>query len=212
MLSISFVEDNLLFARGVARFYKHVRFDLVSSTEEARARLDADWDGWLIDVQLPDGVGFDVAVELRKRDRYIPLLMLTASDDAWVVERCAREGLKWALKEAWKQEVDEFLKLCEAHVPVAARLRATDTAPADAVAYCDEHRLTPKQAQIVQLAVEGLAPQEIRARLGISTSTYDTHVGHVLDKTAQPRLKNVVIAILSRNKALRRSGPPRPPT
>lgn len=57
--------------------------DTARTTAQARALLEADapYGLLLLDVTLPDGSGFDLCTWVRARDRQIPIIFLTASDE-----------------------------------------------------------------------------------------------------------------------------------
>lgn len=57
--------------------------DIAHTVEEAKMRLkDIDkYDLLILDVTLPDGTGFEVCEKIRKGNRQIPIIFLTASDE-----------------------------------------------------------------------------------------------------------------------------------
>lgn len=57
--------------------------DVVRTIAKARSLLEknAPYDLLLLDVTLPDGTGFDLCTWIRQRDRRIPIIFLTASDE-----------------------------------------------------------------------------------------------------------------------------------
>jgi two-component system, OmpR family, response regulator len=75
------VEDDLKLARTVARGLEREGYvvDLAHTGDEALARADdRDYDAVILDVLLPGLDGHGVCAELRERDRWVPVLMLTA--------------------------------------------------------------------------------------------------------------------------------------
>ncbi len=79
---ILLVEDDISLHRGIQFTLQQEGFDVRSaySLEEARRQLRGEsFDLVLLDVQLPDGNGFDFCAELR-RTSDTPLIFLTASD------------------------------------------------------------------------------------------------------------------------------------
>jgi two-component system OmpR family response regulator len=74
-------EDDVKLARTVARGLERegYRVDLVHTGDDALARTDAhDYDAVILDVLLPGADGHAVCRSLRERDRWVPVLMLTA--------------------------------------------------------------------------------------------------------------------------------------
>ena len=75
------VEDDVKLARTLARGLTAEGFsvDLAHTGEEAlAATLDHDYEGVVLDVLLPGTDGYAVCGALRERDRWVPVLMLTA--------------------------------------------------------------------------------------------------------------------------------------
>ncbi len=75
------VEDDVKLAQTLERGLGHEGFavDLAHSGDEAIARtLTTDYDAVILDVLLPGTDGYAVCRDLRTRDRWVPVLMLTA--------------------------------------------------------------------------------------------------------------------------------------
>jgi two-component system, OmpR family, response regulator len=82
-MRVLLVEDDVkltaVLRRGLQR--EGYAVDLASSGDEALAQADAyDYDAVVLDVMLPGLDGFEVCDALRRRDRRMPILMLTARD------------------------------------------------------------------------------------------------------------------------------------
>ncbi len=67
--------------------------DIARTTAQARSLLEqgAPYD-LLLDVTLPDGTGFDVCTWVRSRDRKVPIIFLTASDEELSIIRGLDSG------------------------------------------------------------------------------------------------------------------------
>jgi two-component system, OmpR family, response regulator len=80
-LRMLLVEDDVKFARTVARGLEREGYtvDLAHTGNEALAQAGAhDYDAVILDVLLPGIDGHTVCRTLRERDRWVPVLMLTA--------------------------------------------------------------------------------------------------------------------------------------
>jgi two-component system OmpR family response regulator len=78
------VEDDRKLVRALARGLEREGYavDAAYTGEEALARASAcDYDAVVLDVMLPGVDGFSVCEELRRRPRWVPVLMLTARAD-----------------------------------------------------------------------------------------------------------------------------------
>jgi DNA-binding response OmpR family regulator len=83
MAKLLVVEDDRMFAALIRRALEEEAHVVDLATRYAEGRMLAfvhDYDGILLDVQLPDGTGLSIAQELRKEGRTTPVLLLTAKD------------------------------------------------------------------------------------------------------------------------------------
>ena len=87
------VEDDPALGRSLQRGTR-AYFDVVMTTS-----LDAAFEvidnrveiaAAVVDINLPDGTGFDVVESLRQRDRNLPVLILTGSNDPATINRARR--------------------------------------------------------------------------------------------------------------------------
>jgi DNA-binding response OmpR family regulator len=88
-ICILLVEDDEALHRGIQFTLQQEGYTVFSAynLEEARVLLrDNDIHLLLLDVQLPDGNGFDFCTEVR-RDRNTPIIFLTASDQEFDIVR-----------------------------------------------------------------------------------------------------------------------------
>jgi two-component system copper resistance phosphate regulon response regulator CusR len=77
------VEDEARLADSIARGLRQAAHavDLADRLAVARQKVEQErYDAIILDVNLPDGSGFDLAAELRQRAIQVPILMLTARD------------------------------------------------------------------------------------------------------------------------------------
>jgi len=77
------VEDETRLAESIARGLRQAAHavDLADRLATARQKLEVEhYDALILDVNLPDGSGFGLAADLRKRSVQLPILMLTARD------------------------------------------------------------------------------------------------------------------------------------
>jgi DNA-binding response OmpR family regulator len=88
-VKILLVEDDESLHRGIQFTLQQEGFEVRSAhnLKEALTEItDSHFDLILLDVQLPDGNGFDFCAEIR-RDRDIPIIFLTASDQEFDIVR-----------------------------------------------------------------------------------------------------------------------------
>src|SRR5690606_22093680 len=114
-LRVLLVEDEHRLAESLARGLREAAHavDVADTLASAREKLELErYDTVILDVNLPDGSGFGLAAELRKRAIPVPILVLTARDT--VEDRVA--GLD--------SGADDYLVKPFAFEELVARLRA----------------------------------------------------------------------------------------
>ena len=83
MNKILLVEDDISLIDGLKYSLRKQEFDVevVRTVEDAKKQLIYidRYDLIILDVTLPDGTGFDICERVRKRNKYIPIIFLTAS-------------------------------------------------------------------------------------------------------------------------------------
>lgn len=85
MPHILLLEDDISLIDGLVYSLRKNGFsvDVARTVQEAKICLPklSSYDLLILDVTLPDGTGFDICDRVRKTDRQIPILFLTASDE-----------------------------------------------------------------------------------------------------------------------------------
>src|SRR5258708_4451260 len=77
------VEDQNLIGKALVKGLKEEGFAVDWATTLAdglHLALEHDYDSMILDLVLPDGSGHDLLVELRKKNRQTPVLILSAKD------------------------------------------------------------------------------------------------------------------------------------
>ena len=115
---ISLVEG-LKYALGKSGY----EIEAVGSIREAEEYLKNSYDLLLLDVELPDGTGFEVCESVRKSGSRVPILFLTAADDEMSIIR--------GLDGGGDDYVTKPFKLGELCSRIHALLRRAGTAKED---------------------------------------------------------------------------------
>ena len=115
---ISLVEG-LKYALGKSGY----EIEAVGSIREAEEYLKNSYDLLLLDVELPDGTGFEVCESIRKSGSRVPILFLTAADDEMSIIR--------GLDGGGDDYVTKPFKLGELCSRIHALLRRAGTAKED---------------------------------------------------------------------------------
>jgi two-component system copper resistance phosphate regulon response regulator CusR len=173
-LRVLLIEDEGRLADSIARGLRQSAHavDVADRLSTAREKLEVErYDAVILDVNLPDGSGFGLAADLRKRSVPVPILMLTARDS--VEDRVA--GLD--------SGADDYLVKPFAFDELLARLRALQRRAPDA---------RPTALAIADLELDPATRGAMRAGRAIELTTTEyalldflaRHAGEVCGRAA----------------------------
>jgi two-component system, OmpR family, response regulator len=168
------VEDEVKIARAIRRGLEHEGYatDVAATGEEAILwATEHDYDAVVLDVRIPAPDGFAVCRQMRARNRWAPVLMLTARDS---VEDRIR-GLDAG--------ADDYLVKPFSFAELLARLRALlRRAPAErpAILRVGDVALDPSAHVVTRVG----QPVELSAREFALLEFLLRHAGQVLTRTA----------------------------
>jgi DNA-binding response OmpR family regulator len=171
-MRILVVEDETRLAESIARGLRQAAHavDIADRLATAREKLALEpYDAVVLDVNLPDGSGFGLAAELRKRAVRTPVLMLTARDS--VADRVM--GLD--------SGADDYLVKPFAFEELLARLRALQRRAPE---------VRPPRIEVADLAIDPACRTVARAGTAIELTTTEyailellaRHAGEVLGR------------------------------
>ncbi|OEC37538.1 DNA-binding response regulator [Pseudomonas sp. 1D4] len=164
-----------------------VRLVEVASIAELEERLaqKSDWDLVLLDLNMPGAYGFSGLVLLRGQYPQIPVVMISAQEEASVVVRAREFGASGFIPKSSPLEV------------IQSAVRAVLDGDAwwppqadEAVVVSDEARaasaglasLTPQQFRVLTMVCEGLLNKQIAFELNVSEATVKAHVTAIFRK------------------------------
>lgn len=197
----------------------------VDSAAAARTamREASDWDLVLLDLALGDADGFDLLVEFRAAYPAVPVVVVSASDRASDVIRAIDSGaMGFVPKRSSHAELHEALRMVMTGsmvVPpsmlglefgrggsdtVPGVLRPAAEAPLGGAARPEPHQklpriedvgLTPRQAEVLSLLLQGLPNKLIARQLNLSVETVKDHVAAVLRALGVSSRTQAVLAV-----------------
>ncbi|PVZ20722.1 two component transcriptional regulator, LuxR family [Pseudomonas sp. URIL14HWK12:I9] len=152
---------------------------------EACLAQKADWDLVLLDLNMPGAYGFSGLVLLRGQYPQVPVVMVSAQEDASVVVRAREFNASGFIP---KSSPLETIQSAVRHV-----LDGDEWWPPqafEAVAVSDEARaaseglasLTPQQFRVLTMVCEGLLNKQIAYELSVSEATIKAHVTAIFRK------------------------------
>jgi len=150
-----------------------------ASAAEFIAQTERPLTGCLVaNVSLPDMTGLGLLREIAARQWPLPVIFLTPPNDIATVVRGMKAGASNCLpKPVQRADLVEAVReaLSESRAErarCAAQLRVRDMLEG----------LTPREREVLDLAVAGLLVKQIAARLGTAEKTVKTHKGRLMRK------------------------------
>ena len=158
----------------------------------------------LMDVEMPELDGIAATREIKRLLPEARVVVLSAHDDDKIMADAVEAGatgflsklrpvtdVAEAVKAAYRGEPLISPEDVHAALQHVRRRREVETGAQSRV-----DRLTPRQVEILQRMADGMAPEEITERLGISPHTLRTHVQNILTKLGvHSKLQALALAI-----------------
>jgi DNA-binding NarL/FixJ family response regulator len=200
---IVIADDHPLF-RGALReavrgIFADAQVEEAGSFDDLTALLDKrrEADLVLLDLAMPGVSGFSGLIYMRAQYPEIPVVIVSASDDAETVRRALDFGASGFIPK--RLGVEELRKAVrqvlagETWVPDSTDM----SSPSDPEASKLRDRLatlTPQQVRVLMMLSSGLLNKQIAYELGVSEATIKAHVSAILQKLGVESRTQAVIA------------------
>lgn len=149
------------------------------------------------DVRMPGMSGLQLQTELTQRGSRIPLILITGHGDIEMAVAAVKAGAQDFLEKPFNER--RLLDAIRAAVKVAAERQRQSQKRVELEARRAE--LSERQAQVMDLAVNGRTNKEIAAELGISPRTVEIYRARVMERMGAETLADLVrIALAIANK------------
>jgi DNA-binding NarL/FixJ family response regulator len=197
------VDDHLMFAESLSRLLsedEHITvLGAAANAGEGLALVaDLDPDVVLVDFQLPDRTGVEVAAEVKARNPKTMVVMLTGSTDDRVLLAAIDAGCSGFLtKDRGASEVAEAVRAAAAGEALISPAQLARLLPK----LSRTHRavgadLTDRERELLQQLARGQTNKVIAAELHLSVNTVRNYVQSVLTKlNAHSKLEAVSTAV-----------------
>jgi DNA-binding NarL/FixJ family response regulator len=194
-IRVMLVDDHRVFVETVAmRLRAQPGLQVVAAESDPKRALDPELvrsvDVAVLDLHIGDVDGAELGTELRRINRTLALVALTANEtDEWAAAAIGAGFTGWVSKDVTIEELVAVIRAVQAgetHMPshlLAAALRRLMTR--GAARHEAEKRLRSlslREQQVLDLLMCGLNRRRIGERLYISPNTVRTHQQHILSK------------------------------
>lgn len=163
---------------------KIVEVDTISSLEKALTGK-SDWDLVLLDLNMPGAYGFSGLVLLRGQYPQIPVIMISAQEEASVINRAKEFGAagfipKSSPLELIQKAIQEVLDGNTWWPAITDEPAMIDKETKDASAKLAS--LTPQQFRVLTMVCDGLLNKQIAYDLDVSEATVKAHITAIFRK------------------------------
>ncbi|MGI9434270.1 MAG: response regulator [Geminicoccaceae bacterium] len=197
MLTILIADDHPLFreAMRVALSDLEVpeRLTIIeaASAGEATVIVDDqhDLDLLLLDLRMPDMNGLSGLVDIRKRRPGLPIVVVSATDDARIMRDCIAYGAMGFIHKSYDRRsmTKAVREVLDGDIHLPREAAAQPGTPADSA---DQDRsiakriqsLTPQQLRVLRALAKGQPNKIIAHELGLAEKTVKAHITEILRK------------------------------
>ncbi len=173
---------------------------------------DSEVDLVLLDLTMPGISGFSGLIYLRAQYPAIPVVIVSASDDAGTIRRSLDFGASGFIPKRFGVETlrDAIMKVMEGDVWVPPDTDLSSSANDPDMAQLRDRlvTLTPQQVRVLMMLSEGLLNKQIAYELGVSEATIKAHVSAILQKLGVESRTQAVIAAAKISSGQWRPGTP----
>lgn len=189
MLKLLVVEDHALVREGLLATLKNLGEETqifgVPDANEANAVLEAeDIDMVILDLMLPGTQGQTFLPVVRRRFPTVPVVILSALDDADTVARAMKAGASgFVSKSGSSSDLLEAVRAVlsgESYLPPKLRELTHRSESAHGKPLAQRFGLTGAQVRVLELLTEGRSNRQIAELLGLTEGTVKIHVSAVL--------------------------------
>lgn len=174
-LRLLVIDDHAMFRAGLRMVlrsgFPHIDVYESGAILDALQEVATAPDVILLDIRLPGLNGMEGIALLKRKWPQAPILMLSAQDDARIVDQALRQGAAGFVSKA---------QPADAIITAVHRLARGDTAASALPRTPPECGLTPRQFEVLDLLGRGLPNKVIARKLILSENTVRSHVQAIL--------------------------------
>ena len=193
IIQVIVVDDHTLFRMGLAAIFHagHPNIRIVAEAEDGKTLFallpSTTADIVLLDINLPDMSGVEIARRLRKEYPALKILAISAENTAETIEAMLEIGIDGFISKQ-KSNANELAEAIHAVMDgleyfgsdIASIIFSVYVSKKKTTAISDE--FTDREREIILLCRDGLLGKEIAGRLGVSINTVNTHKKRIFQK------------------------------
>ena len=145
------------------------------------------------DVRMPGMSGLELQEELSRRKINLPVIMITGHADVPLAVRAMKAGAVEFIEKPVAAEILVAAIQSALNLGVQSHAREKEAKAAQEVL----QSLTPREREILEMLVKGLANKVVAQRLGISHRTVELHRAHIVQKLNAKNLSAMVRLVLA---------------
>lgn len=185
--------------QAVASVVASAKIAEAGSFDELTSLLERenDIDLILLDLTMPGISGFSGLIYLRAQFPAIPVVIVSASDDAMTIRRSMDFGASGFIPKRFGVDTlrDAIGKVMNGDVWIPADVDLSAAVDPEITKLRDRLvTLTPQQVRVLMMLSEGLLNKQIAFELGVSEATIKAHVSAILQKLGVESRTQAVIA------------------
>lgn len=191
MLNVLVVEDHALVREGLLATLRNLGAETrtfgAADANEAIGVLEAeDIDMMVLDLMLPGTKGQTFLPLVRRRFPTVPVVILSALDDAETVSKVMKAGASgFVSKSGSSTELLDALRAVlggEIYLPTKLKELAnrSESAHGEGKSLSQRFGLTAAQARVLELLAEGRSNRQIGELLGLTEGTVKIHVSAIM--------------------------------
>lgn len=184
---------------AVSRQFPQAELFEAGGFEDLQALLEreGDLDLILLDLTMPGVRGFSGLMYLRAQYPGIPVVVVSANEEAGVIRNCMEFGASGFIPKTSAVETmrEAIAAVLEGQTWTPAEVDLTGGADKETQALVARlATLTPQQVRVLMMLSEGLLNKQIAYELGVSEATVKAHVSAILQKLGVESRTQAVIA------------------
>ena len=198
------VDDHPLFrgalSQALSASFENAVILEAGSLDEVTERLatTADIDLILLDLTMPGVHGVSGLIYLRAQHPEVPVVIVSASDDAETIRNCLHCGASGFIPKSQPVKAirNAIRKIIGGEVWLPANVDLTTVPIGEKTERVSRlSTLTPQQVRVLMMLGEGLLNKQIAYKLNVSEATIKAHVSAILQKLGVDSRTQAVIAI-----------------